>query len=141
MEKVLSFYINNKFFGVYLTLIKEINRNVEYTPVPNSKDYIAGLFNMRGQVVTLFDLVKLMGLEDGEYKPGTTSIVLKAAPNTPNQAGFLVDKVGDVIDVDKDDCEVPPANVVGIDVEFISSVVKLKDKLLIILDPAKIFKT
>jgi chemotaxis signal transduction protein len=41
--KVLSFYINNTLFGINITLIREINRNVEYTPVPDAPPYIVGL--------------------------------------------------------------------------------------------------
>lgn len=136
---VLSFYINNNLFGINITLIREINRNVEYTPVPDAKPYIVGLFNMRGQVVTLFDISKLMGIKEGDHLQRTTCIILKAPANDPNQIGFLIDKPGDVIDLEKEECEIPPANVVGIEGEYINSVVKLKDRLLMIIDPEKIF--
>ena len=122
-------------------LIREINRNVEYTSVPGSKPYIVGLFNMRGQVVTLFDLARLISLRQEDDIDRTTCIILKAPANDPNQIGFLIDKPGDVVDLDYEDCEIPPANVVGLEAEYISQVVKLKDKLLMILDPEKIFRT
>ncbi len=121
-------------------LIREINRNVEYTSVPGAKPYIVGLFNMRGQVVTLFDLAMLIGLGQEQEIDRSTCIILKAPANDPNQIGFLIDKPGDVIDLEQEECEIPPANVVGLEGEYISQVVKLKDKLLIILDPEKIFK-
>lgn len=121
-------------------LIREINRNVEYTSVPGAKPYIVGLFNMRGQVVTLFDLARLIGLRQDQEINRSTCIILKAPANDPNQIGFLIDKPGDVIDLEQEECEIPPANVVGLEGEYISQVVKLKDKLLIILDPEKIFK-
>lgn len=122
-------------------LIREINRNVEYTSVPGAKPYIVGLFNMRGQVVTLFDLAQLIGLRQDQEIHRSTCIILKAPANDPNQIGFLIDKPGDVIDLEQEECEIPPANVVGLEGEYISQVVKLKDKLLIILEPEKIFKT
>lgn len=122
-------------------LIREINRNVEYTSVPGAKPYIVGLFNMRGQVVTLFDLARLISLRQEDDIDRTTCIILKAPANDPNQIGFLIDKPGDVVDLDYEDCEIPPANVVGLEAEYISQVVKLKDKLLMILDPEKIFRT
>jgi len=139
-DKVLSFYINDSFFGINITLVREINRNVEYTPVPDAKPYIVGLFNMRGQVVTLFNIAELMGLQEGEELSRNTCIILKAPANDPNQIGFLIDKPGDVIDLDKEEWELPPANVVGLEGEYINRVVKLKDKLLIIIEPGQIFK-
>lgn len=121
-------------------LIREINRNVEYTSVPGARPYIVGLFNMRGQVVTLFDLSKLIGLTQETEMKRSTCIILKAPANDPNQIGFLIDKPGDVIDLDQEECEIPPANVVGVEGEYINQVVKLRDQLLMILDPEKIFK-
>lgn len=138
-ERVLTFYLNGYLFGIDITLVKEINRSVEYTSVPDSKPYIVGLFNMRGQIVTLFDLAKLMNYEAEERLNSAACIILKAAPNDPNQVGFLIDKSGDVIEVDTKDKELPPANIGGIDGVYISSVVKLKEDLLVIIDPNKIF--
>jgi len=138
---VLSFYLNECLLGIDIVLVREINRNVEYTWVPEAKPYIVGLFNMRGQVVTLFDLALLMGIKKVENLPPTTCIILKAPANDPNQIGFLIDKPGDVIELDREDCEIPPANVVGVQGEYIKQVVKLEDELLMIIDPQKIFKT
>lgn len=137
--KVLTFYLNNSLLGIDITLVSEINRNVEYTPVPDAKKHIVGLFNMRGQVVTLFNLAKLMGYEAENIENKSACIILKAPPNDPNQIGFLINRSGDVVDIEKENCEPPPANVEIIDGEFINSVVKLKDELLMIINPQKIF--
>lgn len=139
VEKVLSFIINGNAFGIKVKLIREVNKNVEYTIVPGSKEYIAGLFNMRGQIVTLFSLAKLLELQD-ESGGENTCVILKASANDPNQYGFLIDELGDVIDIDTESCEAPPANVVGIECGYISSVVKLEDRLLIVLDPEVIYR-
>lgn len=137
--KVLTFYLSGSLLGVDVTLVKEINRNVDYTPVPGSQDHIVGFLNMRGQVVTLFHLARLMNLEAGEERKGRTCVILKA-PRDPDQVGFLIDQPGDVIDIDGEELELPPANIGGIEGEFIQSVVKLEKELLIIIDPKKIFK-
>lgn len=138
-ERVLTFYLNGHLFGIDITLVKEINRSVEYTPVPDSKPYIVGLFNMRGQIVTLFDLAKLMHYEAGDLVKGSACVILKASQNDPNQVGFLIDKSRDVLEIENLDKELPPANVGGIDGTFISGVVKLKDDLLLIINPKNIF--
>lgn len=140
IEKVLSFFINGSLFGIKMTLIKEINRNVEFNIVPNSKPHIVGLFNMRGQIVTLFDLVTLLGLKEDVLKKKTTCVILKSTDNDPNQFGFLINDLGGIIDVDTENFESPPANVVGIECYYISSVVKLEDKLLMMLDPEKVYQ-
>lgn len=131
--------MNDNLLGIDIVLIREINRSVEYTSVPGAKPSVVGLFNMRGQVVTLFDLAQLINLRPGREKPRTTCIILKAPANDPNQLGFFIDKPGDVIDLDLEEWETPPANVVGVESEYISQVVKLHEQLLVILNPEKIF--
>lgn len=139
MEKVLTFYLCDGLFGIDITLVKEINRNVEFTPVPGSSPNIEGLLNLRGQIVTLFNLARVMGYKEKKWGQKSTSVILKADSNDSNHIGFLIDKAGDVVDIDKNECEAPPANVGVIEGEFLHSVVKLKDELLMIIDPTRIF--
>ncbi|PKM94419.1 MAG: chemotaxis protein CheW [Firmicutes bacterium HGW-Firmicutes-1] len=137
--KVLTFYLCESLLGIDVTLVKEINRNVDFSVVPGSQQYIVGFLNMRGQVVTLFNLANLINLESENIQKAHTCIILKS-PKDPDQVGFLIDHPGDVIDIDQEECELPPANVGGVEGEFISSIVKLENELLIIIDPTKIFK-
>lgn len=138
-EKILTFYLAENLLGINVTLVKEINRNIEYTSIPGSKDYIVGFFNMRGQVVTLFDLAKLLDLNRSSERKNSICIILKK-PKDPNQVGFLIDMPGDVIEIDREEYEQPPANIGTVESEFIDSVVKLKEELLILVDPNRIFK-
>lgn len=138
-EQVLTFYLNGSLLGINVTLIKEINRNVEYTPVPGADPCVEGLFNMRGQIVTLFNLARLLGLKEEAGGRKLSCIILKV-PHDPDQVGFFIDKPGDVIDINRDECELPPANVGGMEGEYIDSIIKLEDELLIIIEPGRIFK-
>jgi purine-binding chemotaxis protein CheW len=138
--KVLTFYLRGSLFGIDIKLIKEINRNVEYTPVPGANSNILGLFNMRGQIVTIFDLSQRIGIIDEVSTMSSTCIILKPMGSTQNHVGFLIDKPGDVIDITENHSELPPANVSSIESDFIQNVVMLDERLLIIIDPEKIFK-
>lgn len=140
-EKVLTFYLCGGLFGIDITLVKEINRNVEYTPVPEARPHIVGLFNMRGQVVTLFDLGKLMGYKENGEGQKATCIILKSSSNNPDQVGFLIDRCGDVVDITNEDREPLPANAGSIEEDFLSNVVKLEDELLMIIDPNRILRS
>lgn len=137
-EKILTFYLGGSLLGINLKLAKELNRNIKYTPVPGAQPHIIGFFNMRGQVVTLFDLAKLIGINRDTEREGLISIILKS-PKAPDQVGFLIDRPGDVIEIDTEECELPPANIGIVEGEFIESIVKLKEELLIIINPDKIF--
>lgn len=139
-ENVLSFRLCDQLLGVDVTLVKEINRNVEYILIPGAKDHIVGFFNMRGQVVTLFDLAKLLNLGEMKAQEKMICIVLKS-PKDPNQVGFLIDSPGDVLEYLVEDNEATPANV-GTEVsEYIESVIKLKGELLMVINTKNIFNS
>ena len=53
---VSVFRLGDIYLGINIVLIREINRSSDCTPVPGSQDYIRGLLNIRGRVITLFDL-------------------------------------------------------------------------------------
>lgn len=137
-ENILSFNLCGNLLGVDVTLVKEINRNIEYTPIPGARDHIVGFFNMRGQVVTLFNLAKLLNLGEMEEQEKMICIILKS-PKDPDQVGFLIDSPGDVIEFDVEEYESTPANVGAVESEYIESVLKLKDQLLLVINCKKIF--
>jgi purine-binding chemotaxis protein CheW len=139
MDKILTFYLCERLFGIDITLVKEINRSVEHTPVPDTDSHIVGLFNMRGQIVTLFDISEIMGYEQKNWGQRSACVILKAQSGDLSQVGFLIDRCGDVLDIEEEECELPPANVGGVSGEFISSVAKLQNDLLLIIDPGKLF--
>lgn len=138
--KVLTFYLRGNLFGIDIKLIKEINRNVEYTPVPGANINILGLFNMRGQIVTIFDLSQMIGTIDEIGINSSTCIILKPMGIAQNHVGFLIDRPGDVLDITEGHSELPPANVSSIENDYIQNVVVLDESLLIIIDPERIFK-
>ncbi|MCX7841953.1 MAG: chemotaxis protein CheW [Clostridia bacterium] len=139
--KVLTFRLEGGLLGIDITLVKEISRSVEFTPVPDAPEYIVGLFNMRGQVVTLLNLMKMIGKDGKKWEQKSACIFLKNLQgDASDQVGFPIDAPGDVVDIEDEQCEPPPANVGGMEGEFIECVVKLEDELLIIIDPLKVFE-
>jgi purine-binding chemotaxis protein CheW len=137
MEKVLTFYLGESLFGIDIKKVKEINRKVEYTPIPGAKSQISGLYNMRGQIVTLFDLAQILGYEPQAGKGRSDCIILKPTASNPDQIGFLINAPGEVIEVDEKMCESPPSNdrIAG---DLLEKVVKLEGQLLLIIQAEKI---
>ncbi len=146
-RNIITFYLGDILFGIDILLTREINCNVEITPVALAPEFVRGLMNLRGQVVTVVDLAVRLGL--GRQPLGATSacLVLKtlaeikksglqAATNDatlPDLVGILVDRIGDVVAVDEVDIEPPPAHVGGVERRFLAGVVKLADSLLVTL--------
>ena len=139
MEKVISFYLEEDFFGIDLNSVKEINRHNHYTEVPGSKESVIGIINMRGQIITLLDLAYIMSYGATEDISAKTCIILKNDTGSQgNQAGFIIDRAGDVLDIPSDICESPPANLEGVKGIYIKKVARLEESLLMIIDAKKI---
>jgi purine-binding chemotaxis protein CheW len=138
MEKVLTFYLCDNLFGIDIKKVKEINRKVEYTPIPGAKSHISGLYNMRGQIVTLFDLAEILGYEPQAGLGRSDCIILKPTASNPDQIGFLINAPGEVIEVNEDLCEPPPSNSDRVAGDLLDKVVKLEDQLLLIIQSEKI---
>jgi purine-binding chemotaxis protein CheW len=141
MEKVLTFYLCDSLFGIDIKKVKEIDRRVEYTPVPGSNPFVAGLYNMRGQIVTLFDLARILGHDSQAGQGQLGCIILKPMASHPDQFGFLIDAPGDVIEITNEISELPPANVGHIAGELLEKVVKLPEQLLLVLQSEKIINS
>jgi purine-binding chemotaxis protein CheW len=150
MRSFASFYINNQLFGIDILLIREINRQMDISPVAHTPPFIRGLINLRGQIVTMLDLKKRLGHSQTTLGPDTHNIILKSDTELatlrdeqdnpelltcPDKVSFLVDAIGEVVSVEDEDCiEPPPANLNQIDGRFLSGVIKLDNQLLAVLN-------
>lgn len=137
MLKILCFKSGNNLYGIETRYVKEINRNPEITVIPLAPPMVAGMMNLRGQVVSLLDFEALVGYPTKCLKKH--SIVLKKDPGEPDMMALLVEKAADVIDVDEALCECPTpslANEYGSIIKFIA---KLDQELLIIINKEKLF--
>lgn len=141
MLTLLTFRIGKALFGMQIESVREINRNVEYTVVPGAPASIVGLFNMRGHIVVLYNLLYLFRSPECAVAQGSTCIVLKPAGENQDNNGFFIDQTGDVLQIEKESLEPPPANVSGPELTYIKGVAKLEKELLLLLDPEKIFQT
>ena len=137
--KILTFYLQGELFGIDIKVVKEINRKIMYTEVPGAPDFIVGLFNMRGQVVTVFDLASRIHGREDVIPDNPTCIILKNQNTSSEHMGFIVDRPGDVLDVKDEWCEPMPGNIDHIDGQYIKEVVKLEGQLIMVVDPEKIF--
>jgi len=101
------------------------------TPVPLAPEYICGLINLRGQIVTAMDLGKKLTNRAGACKTDGLNIVVATAENT---LSLVVDEIGDVLDIASNAIEPVPATLNNIKAKFLRGVYKLNDDLLILLD-------
>jgi purine-binding chemotaxis protein CheW len=129
--QLVSFKIGEEEFGVDILNVQEINKMVQITKVPNSPDFVEGVINLRGRIIPVIDLRTRLGLAKKEHDKDSRIIVVDLERKT---IGFIVDGVSEVLRIPVSITEAPPAIVSGIDSEFIKSIGKLDDRLLILID-------
>jgi purine-binding chemotaxis protein CheW len=132
--QLVSFKIGNEEFAVDILSVQEINRISKITKVPNTPDFIEGVINLRGRVIPVIDLRVKLSMPRKEYGINTRIVIVEIKDQT---VGFIVDEVNEVLRIPKDITEAPPDMVGGVNSEFITSIGKLEDRLLILLDLEK----
>ena len=133
--QLVSFKISNEEFGVDILSVQEINRMLQITKMPNTPEFIEGVINLRGRVMPVLDLRVKLGMQRIEHDKNTRIIVVEIKGKT---IGFIVDEVSEVLRVPKSITEAPPQMAGSVNSDYIISIGKLEDRLLILLDLEKI---
>ncbi len=133
--QLVSFVVENEEFGVDILKVQEIIRTVDITRVPKSPGFVEGVINLRGKIVPVIDLRKRFGIEKKPYDNETRIVVVELPDKV---VGFLVDRVKEVIRVEKSVIEPPPELATNANANYITGVAKLQDRLLILLDLEKV---
>jgi len=132
-----TFYVSEALCGMDILKIQEINKNMEITPVPNSPEYVVGVLNMRGRIVTIIDVCKKLGLPKTEATSKRRNIIVYSQNE---YIGMLVDRVAEVVPAEWNKVTPPPSNVRGVQGKYFEGVYKTKDGLIAILDVEEVLK-
>lgn len=135
LVELATFYIGNALCGMDILKVQEINKLSQMTRVPKAPEYVLGILNLRGQIVTIIDLGKKLGLGQTDTSQDSRNIIV----NSPGgYVGFLVNSIGDVVTADMDRVERAPANMSGIQGDYFTGVYKTQNNLIGILDVDKV---
>jgi len=137
VREIIIFSVGDLLCGLDISHAQEINRNLSITPVPQSHDYVRGVLNLRGQVITVIDLRVKLELEPVEILPSMRIIVVRTGTDA---VGLLVDGVDDIVPVRERDLRPPPSNIGGVRGEFFSAVYKTDTDLAAIVDIEKVLE-
>jgi purine-binding chemotaxis protein CheW len=131
----ITFLVDGQLFGVPATEVMELARAPRLTRVPLAPAAVAGLLNLRGQVVTAVDLRTRLGLRPRPAGQPPMSVVLRRVDVL---VSLLVDQVGEVIELADATFEPPPDTLRGLARELVRGVHKLPGRLLLLLDVDKV---
>ncbi len=127
----VTFSLAEETYAIDVLQVQEVLKVTEIAPVPGVPDYILGIINLRGNVVTVIDARRRMGLDDRESDEASRIVII----DVDNQnVGILVDSVSEVVRISPDSVE--PAPEVGNDdsSRFIQGVTSTEQGLTILVD-------
>lgn len=137
-QQFCTFFLKDQFFGVPVQQVQEVIRYQEMTRVPLVPQVIRGLINLRGQIVMALDLRRRFGMEDRPESQLPMNVVVRTDDGA---VSFLVDEIGDVMEVDDETFERPPETLQGQARELVEGVYKLNDRLMLVLDTEQAVKS
>ncbi|GAA5646570.1 MULTISPECIES: chemotaxis protein CheW [Vibrio] len=131
----VTFQLEEETYGINVMQVREVLRYTEIAPVPGAPNYVLGIINLRGNVVTVIDTRSRFGLMEGEITDNTRIIVIESERQV---IGILVDSVAEVVYLKSSEIDTTPS--VGTDesAKFIQGVSNRDGKLLILVDLNKL---
>jgi len=129
--QLATFQLAGYTYGIEVGMVQEVLRQQSRTRVPLAPPAVAGLVNLRGQVLTAIDLRSRLDLPERPEGVEPMVVVVRVAGEP---VSLLVDSIGDVVDVDSDTFEQPPDTLSDAGRELITGAYMLSDRLLLALD-------
>jgi purine-binding chemotaxis protein CheW len=128
--QLIAFSIGEQTYGVEITTVREIRAWNGATPLPNTREYVRGVINLRGTIVPIFDLRARFG--EGPTSPTKNHVVVVMSVGD-KWVGILVDAVSDILTVSKDEIHnVPEGN--AIDTELLNGIVTHDSRMVGLID-------
>jgi len=128
--QLIAFSIGEQTYGVEITTVREIRAWNGATPLPNTREFVRGVINLRGTIVPIFDLRARFG--EGQTSPTKTHVVVVMSVGE-KWVGLLVDAVSDILTVAREDIhDVPEGN--SADSELLRGIVTHEGRMVGLID-------
>jgi purine-binding chemotaxis protein CheW len=132
---VVGFRVGRETYGVPITSLHEIVRVPEITAVPDAPDYLEGVINLRGKIVSVMDLRKRFGDKQATLTRHNRILVLEHAGKL---AGLIVDSASEVLKIPAQDVEGPPPAFQEGGLNCVTGLGKVGGRLIVLLDMNKL---
>ena len=135
--KMVTFSLAGKDYGIDIMTVKEISKASKFTYVPNSVPYVRGVYNLRGEIISVIDLRLMLNLPIPERKKGELEnmIILRLQDYL---IGIIVDSIDKVVGIPSKSIQPPHPLFGDINIKYIRGVVDNGNRLYIILDAERI---
>ena len=131
----VTFRLDNESYGINVMQVQEVLRYTEIAPVPGSPDYVLGIINLRGNVVTVIDTRARFGLEPADVTDNSRIVIIEAEKQV---IGIMVDSVAEVVYLKQSEVDTAPNVGTEESARFIQGVSNREGELLILVDLNKL---
>src|SRR5438270_3007135 len=132
---IVGFKVGRETYGVPIKSLHEIVRVPEITAVPDAPDYLEGVINLRGKIVSVMDLRKRFGDKQVPLNRHNRILVVEYAGRL---AGLIVDSASEVLKIPADAVEPPPAVFQDGGLNCVTGLGKVAGRLVVLLDMSKL---
>ena len=131
----VTFQLDRETYGINVMQVQEVLRYTEIAPVPGAPDYVLGIINLRGNVVTVIDTRSRFGLQPAEVSDNSRIVIIEAEKQV---IGIMVDSVAEVVYLRSSEIDVAPSVGTEESAKFIQGVSNRDGELLILVDLNKL---
>jgi purine-binding chemotaxis protein CheW len=132
--KYLTFRLDGEDYGIEILKVREIIGRMDITRVPQTREFVRGVINLRGKVIPVLDLRAKFGLPPAAETAQTCIIVVDVG----TLMGLLVDAVQEVHDIPADKLEPPPRLGQGVGADLLLGLGKVKNEIKLLLDVERV---
>jgi purine-binding chemotaxis protein CheW len=134
-KHIVGFRVGRETYGVPITALHEIVRVPEITAVPDAPDYLEGVINLRGKIVSVVDLRKRFGQPSTSLDRRSRILVVE---HRGRLAGMIVDSASEVLKIPENDVEAAPTMMQEGGLDCVTGLGKYHGRLIILLDISKV---
>jgi len=131
----VTFYLEGECYGINVMQVQEVLRVSDIAPVPGAPEYVMGIINLRGNVVSVLDTRNRFGLPSRETDESTRIIIVEMNQQT---VGIIVDSVGEVVEVQQDEVGKSPNVGNEESARYIHGIVSREGFLLILVELSRL---
>ena len=132
---IVGFQVGRETYGVPITSLHEIVRVPEITAVPDAPDYLEGVINLRGKIVSVMDLRKRFGEKHAALTKRNRILVVE---HNGRLSGLIVDSASEVLKIPTSDVEASPKVLHESELNCVTGLGKYKGRLIVLLDMARL---
>jgi purine-binding chemotaxis protein CheW len=129
--QIVAFFLGREKYGLEIKRVREVNRIVDITLVPNSPSYVKGVINLRGRIVPVIELGFKLGL--GRTEPGKANRVV-VVEYQGELLGLLVDRMDRVVHIPTSRIETPPGDAEEGKIAGVMGIVETEDEVIMLMD-------